>query len=40
MRAHAGTKVAQAFAARAQQEGAYGAFFAKNHIMKACAGLG
>ena len=33
--AHAGPKIAQALAPRPQQEGANGAFFGKNHVVKA-----
>ena len=40
VRAQAGAKVAQAFAPRAQQEGAHGAFFAEHHVVKAFVALG
>ena len=36
----AGAEIAQAFAARAQQEGADRAFFAEHHVVKAFVGLG
>ncbi|MNT50093.1 hypothetical protein D3C72_1869940 [compost metagenome] len=40
MRAHAGAEIAQAFAARAQQEGAHRALFGEHHVVKAVVGLG
>ena len=43
VRTHAGTKVAQAFAPRAQQESTHGAFLAEIHAMKSivrCSQLG
>ena len=40
VRAHAGAEVAQAFAARAQQEGADGALFAEDDLVEALVGLG
>ncbi len=40
VRAQAGAKVAQALAARAQQEGAPVAFFGEHHVVKAVVGLG
>ena len=37
--AHARTKVAQAFAAGAEKESPYGAFFREHHVVKAFVGL-
>ena len=39
VRAHAGTKVAQALAPGAQQEGTHGALFTEDHVVKAFIGL-
>ena len=39
VRAHAGAEVAQALAARAQQEGADGAFLGEHHVVEAVVGL-
>ena len=39
VRAHAGAEVAQAFAPRAQQEGADGGFLGEHHVVEAVVGL-